>query len=185
MRQHVHRILKQFALSAAVASAILMIVGSSALAQVPTLTGGTAGNSSLQTLAVPGITYMGPGMGYLTNPGSDAAGAAGEAVPILMSGTANSEHVQQLAVQLSGPAGGDSLSGYTFGVCITHGGNTKCAISGSGVFCAVLSGSSSCSDTNSNDALVIKPGDQVMVKATAVGATPAYVAAKWSLEITP
>ncbi len=166
---------------AAILAAALMLTSASALAQVQTLTGGTAANSSLQKLAISGSTYMGPGMGYLTDPGNDTAGAVTVAVPLLMPGTATSAHLANLAVQLSGSAGNDSISGYNFVVCVTHAGSTSC--SSSGVSCTLTGSSTYCSDTTHS--IAISAGDQAMVKATAVGDATDNTGVKWSLQITP
>jgi len=118
---------------------------------------------------------MGPGMGYITDPGNDASGTAAVAVPLLTAG-----HLANLAVQLGGAGGNDGSSGYNFTVCATHAGTTSCS---SGVACSVTGTANSCSDTSHS--VAIGAGDQVMVKATAVGDASDKISAKWSLQITP
>ena len=165
-----------FHVCAALLSAALMLASTSASAQVQTLTGGTAANSSLQQLATTGGTYMGPGTGYLTDPGNDTTGANGVAVPVL-SGT----HLANLAVHLAGAAGNDGSSGYNFAVCVTHGGVTSCP--STGVACSIIGSTSYCSDIAHS--VAITAGDLVMIRAIAVGDASDKIAAKWSLQITP
>ncbi len=160
----------------ALLGAALMLASTSASAQVQTLTGGTAANSSLQQLATTGGTYMGPGTGYLTDPGNDTTGANGVAVPVL-SGT----HLANLAVHLAGAAGNDGSSGYNFAVCVTHGGVTSCP--STGVACSIIGSTSYCSDIAHS--VAITAGDLVMIRAIAVGDASDKIAAKWSLQITP
>ncbi len=168
-------------LTASLLGAALILITSTAFAQVQTLTGGTVANSSLQKLATSGGTYMGPGMGYLTDPGSDTNGSTTVAVPLLMPGGASNGHLANLAVQLSGPGGADGSSGYNFVVCVTHAGNPSCS---SSVACSVMGASTYCSDTT--DSAVVSAGDQVMVRAMAVGNASDNTAAKWSLQqVTP